>query len=152
MTPIQVLTNNLLYDFSQTTPTDNVDNEYIAVPRRWDIGNITKFMLFLGPISSIFDYVTYGTLLFVFGACDCAVRGFVSSDAGPGKELPRRPGRMLAEPGSDYVTAAERRGTCCGYRIDHGTGSVLSRHQCGGTVQHQNRTAPGSPIKRLCDR
>src|SRR6516162_11560319 len=47
MAPIQVLTNNLLYDFSQTTiPTDNVDNEYIASPRRWDIGNITKFMLF----------------------------------------------------------------------------------------------------------
>jgi Mg2+-importing ATPase len=69
MAPIQVLTNNLLYDFSQTTiPTDNVDNEYIAAPRRWDIGNITKFMLFLGPVSSIFDYVTYATLLFVFGA------------------------------------------------------------------------------------
>ena len=69
MAPIQVLTNNLLYDFSQTTiPTDNVDDEYIAAPRRWDIGNITKFMLFLGPISSIFDYVTYATLLFVFGA------------------------------------------------------------------------------------
>jgi len=68
MAPIQVLTNNLLYDFSQTTiPTDNVDNEYIAAPRRWDIGDITKFMLFLGPISSIFDYVTYATLLLAFG-------------------------------------------------------------------------------------
>ena len=63
------LTNNLLYDFSQTTiPTDNVDDDYIASPRRWDIGNITKFMLFLGPVSSIFDYITYATLLFVFGA------------------------------------------------------------------------------------
>jgi Mg2+-importing ATPase len=69
MAPIQVLTNNLLYDFSQTTiPTDNADDEYIAAPRRWDIGNITKFMLFLGPISSIFDYVTYGTLLSLFAA------------------------------------------------------------------------------------
>jgi len=69
MAPIQVLTNNLLYDFSQTTiPTDNVDDEYIAAPRRWDIGNITKFMLCLGPISSIFDYVTYATLLWVFAA------------------------------------------------------------------------------------
>jgi Mg2+-importing ATPase len=68
MTPIQVLTNNLLYDFSQTTiPTDHVDDEDITEPRRWDIGNITKFMRFFGPISSIFDYVTYGTLLFVFG-------------------------------------------------------------------------------------
>jgi P-type Mg2+ transporter len=69
MAPIQVLTNNLLYDFSQTTiPTDNVDDEYIAAPRHWDIGNITKFMLCLGPVSSIFDYVTYATLLFAFGA------------------------------------------------------------------------------------
>src|SRR5207344_1954734 len=69
MTAIQVLTNNLLYDFSQTTiPTDNVDAEYLAVPRRWDIGNITKFVLFIGPISSIFDYVTYFTMLYVFNA------------------------------------------------------------------------------------
>jgi Mg2+-importing ATPase len=69
MTAIQVLTNNLLYDFSQTTiPTDNVDAEYLAVPRRWDIGNITKFVLIIGPISSIFDYVTYFLMLFVYGA------------------------------------------------------------------------------------
>src|SRR5262249_52817883 len=63
------LPNNLLYDFSQTTiPTENVDSDYIAAPRRCAIGNITKFMLFLGPVSSIFDYATFGTLLFVFGA------------------------------------------------------------------------------------
>ncbi|WP_296708201.1 magnesium-translocating P-type ATPase [Rhodoblastus sp.] len=69
MAPIQVLTNNLLYDFSQTTiPTDNVDEEYLVAPRRWEIGNIVKFMLCIGPISSIFDYVTYGMMLFVFGA------------------------------------------------------------------------------------
>ena len=50
MTAIQVLTNNLLYDFSQTTiPTDNVDEEYLAVPRKWDINNIFKFMLCIGP-------------------------------------------------------------------------------------------------------
>ena len=69
MTAIQVLTNNLLYDFSQTAiPTDNVDAEFLAVPRRWDIGNITKFMLFIGPISSIFDYVTYFMMLYAFNA------------------------------------------------------------------------------------
>jgi P-type Mg2+ transporter len=67
MAPIQVLTNNLLYDFSQTAiPTDNVDEEYIASPRRWDIDNIFKFMIFIGPISSIFDYATYAMMLFVF--------------------------------------------------------------------------------------
>jgi Mg2+-importing ATPase len=69
MTAIQVLTNNLLYDFSQTAiPTDNVDAEYLAIPRRWDIGTITKFVLFIGPISSIFDYATYFTMLYVFNA------------------------------------------------------------------------------------
>jgi Mg2+-importing ATPase len=69
MAPIQVLTNNLLYDFSQTTiPTDNVDEEYLALPRKWDIGNIFKFMVFIGPISSIFDYATYGMMLYVFDA------------------------------------------------------------------------------------
>jgi Mg2+-importing ATPase len=69
MAPIQVLTNNLLYDFSQTAiPTDNVDDDYVASPRRWDIDNIFKFMVFIGPISSIFDYATYAIMLLVF---DC---------------------------------------------------------------------------------
>jgi P-type Mg2+ transporter len=69
MAPIQVLTNNLLYDFSQTTiPTDNVDEEYIAAPHRWDISNIFNFMVFIGPISSIFDYLPYAIMLFVFDA------------------------------------------------------------------------------------
>ena len=69
MAPIQVLTNNLLYDFSQTAiPTDNVDEDYLAAPRRWDISNIFKFMVFIGPISSIFDYATYAMMLYVF---DC---------------------------------------------------------------------------------
>ena len=71
MAPIQVLTNNLLYDVSQTAiPTDNVDAEYLAAPRRWDIGNISKFVLMIGPISSIFDYVTYFMMLDVFDAWD----------------------------------------------------------------------------------
>lgn len=69
MAPIQVLANNLLYDFSQTTiPTDSVDEEYLRAPRRWGIGNLTAFMLCLGPVSSLFDYVTFGLMLFVFGA------------------------------------------------------------------------------------
>jgi len=69
MAPIQVLTNNLLYDFSQTAiPTDNVDEEYIAAPRRWDVDNIFWFMVFIGPISSVFDYLTYAMMLVVFSA------------------------------------------------------------------------------------
>lgn len=71
MQPIQVLANNLLYDFSQTTiPTDSVDDEYLAVPRQWDIGNLTRFVLLIGPISSVFDYLTFFMMLYVFGAWD----------------------------------------------------------------------------------
>jgi P-type Mg2+ transporter len=69
MAPLQVLTNNLLYDFSQTTiPTDNVDPDFLEAPRRWGIDNIVRFILFVGPISSIFDYITYAIMFFVFGA------------------------------------------------------------------------------------
>jgi P-type Mg2+ transporter len=68
MAPVQILVNNLLYDFSQTTvATDNVDEDYLKKPRQWDIGNIGRFMLFIGPISSLFDYVTFGTLIYFFG-------------------------------------------------------------------------------------
>ena len=69
MTPIQILTNNLLYDVSQTAiPTDAVDPEQIAKPRPWDIGSIAKFILFIGPCSSIFDYTTFLIMLYVFNA------------------------------------------------------------------------------------
>jgi Mg2+-importing ATPase len=67
MAPVQVLTNNLLYDFSQTAiPTDNVDEEFLLLPRRWEIGNIGRYMLFIGPISSLFDYATYFLMYFTF--------------------------------------------------------------------------------------
>ncbi|HZT22565.1 MAG TPA: magnesium-translocating P-type ATPase [Verrucomicrobiae bacterium] len=67
MQPIQVLTNNLLYDFSQVPiPTDNVGPQQIAKPRPWAMGEIAKFILFIGPISSIFDYTTYGLMWFYF--------------------------------------------------------------------------------------
>ncbi|MGC8745433.1 MAG: magnesium-translocating P-type ATPase [Candidatus Saccharicenans sp.] len=67
MRPIQILTNNLLYDFSQTgIPTDRVDEELIAKPRRWDITSIKNFMVLIGPVSSIFDYATFGLMWFFF--------------------------------------------------------------------------------------
>jgi P-type Mg2+ transporter len=67
MAPIQVLTNNLLYDFSQVPiPTDNVGPQQTAKPRPWNIGEIAKFIVFIGPISSIFDYTTYALMWFVF--------------------------------------------------------------------------------------
>lgn len=71
MAPIQVLTNNLLYDFSQVPiPTDRVSAEQIAKPRPWHIGDIKKFVLCIGPISSIFDYTTFFVMLYVFGCWD----------------------------------------------------------------------------------
>ncbi len=67
MLPIQVLTNNLLYDFSQTTiPTDEVDPEWLKKPRKWAIGELRRFILYIGPISSIFDYATFFIMLYVF--------------------------------------------------------------------------------------
>ena len=69
MLPIQVLTNNLLYDFSQTAiPTDAVDADWLKKPRKWTIGEIQRFILFIGPISSIFDYLTFFIMLSVFNA------------------------------------------------------------------------------------
>jgi len=71
MAPVQVLLNNLLYDFSQTAlATDSVDAAYVAQPRKWDIGNIGRYMLVFGPISSLFDYVTFFTLLYALHARD----------------------------------------------------------------------------------
>ena len=68
MQPVQILVNNLLYDFSQTgIPTDNVDEDLIAKPLKWNIATIKRFMLFIGPISSIFDYATYALMWFFFG-------------------------------------------------------------------------------------
>jgi Mg2+-importing ATPase len=76
MAPIQVLVNNLLYDFSQIgIPTDRVDEEYLDKPRRWNIASIKKFMLFLGPVSSIFDYTTFFLMLLVFKCWDYAKAG-----------------------------------------------------------------------------
>ncbi len=67
MQPIQILTNNLLYDISQTgIPSDRVDEELVARPLKWNIDNIKRFMIFIGPISSIFDYATFGLMWFVF--------------------------------------------------------------------------------------
>jgi Mg2+-importing ATPase len=69
MAPLQILTNNLLYDFSQVPiPTDNVDPEQIARPRPWSMKEITKFIVFIGPCSSVFDYTTYAVMWFVFKA------------------------------------------------------------------------------------
>ncbi|MCX6966752.1 MAG: magnesium-translocating P-type ATPase [Verrucomicrobia bacterium] len=67
MAPIQVLVNNLLYDASQVgIPSDSVDEEYMRTPRKWNIDNIRRFMMFIGPMSSLFDYATFFLMLYVF--------------------------------------------------------------------------------------
>ena len=69
MLPSQILLNNLLYDSSQLAiPTDHVDPEQLARPSRWDVHFIRRFMLFFGPISSLFDFATFGVMLWVFHA------------------------------------------------------------------------------------
>jgi Mg2+-importing ATPase len=73
MAPIQILTNNLLYDFSQLSiPTDRVDDEQIARPRPWSMTELRRYILCIGPLSSIFDYTTYALMYFVLGANDVA--------------------------------------------------------------------------------
>lgn len=69
MLPRQILLNDLLYDIAQTAiPTDSVDPSYVLKPRRWDIKLVRNFMLVLGPVSSLYDFVTFGVLLLIFNA------------------------------------------------------------------------------------
>ncbi|WP_254510245.1 magnesium-translocating P-type ATPase [Anatilimnocola floriformis] len=71
LAPIQILANNMLYDISQTAiPTDNVDPEQIEKPRPWDIRQLTRFIIFIGPCSSIFDYTTFFMMLYLFDCWD----------------------------------------------------------------------------------
>ncbi|MEI7729218.1 MAG: magnesium-translocating P-type ATPase [Verrucomicrobiota bacterium] len=81
MAPIQVLVNNLLYDCSQVAiPLDNVDEEYLNKPRKWNIRSIRNFMFFIGPMSSIFDYATFFLMLFFFGCNAYRLPGLSGAD------------------------------------------------------------------------
>ena len=67
MLPIHLLIQNLLYDISQTTiPFDSMDTDYLRKPRKWDASDLSRFMIFIGPISSIFDIITYLVMWYVF--------------------------------------------------------------------------------------
>jgi Mg2+-importing ATPase len=69
MLPTQILLNNLLYDVSELTiPTDNVDEEMLTRPNQWDIHFIRRFMAFFGPISSLYDFLTFAVMIWVFDA------------------------------------------------------------------------------------
>lgn len=73
-TPIQLLVEGLLYDFGQLTlPFDNVDKEYLQKPRKFDLKGLKHFMLFMGPLSSIFDLIVFAALWFIFKLRDPAL-------------------------------------------------------------------------------
>lgn len=70
MLPIQILSQNMLYDISQTAiPWDNMDEDFIKSPKVWHTKGISRFMFFMGPVSSIFDYITFALMYFLFSAC-----------------------------------------------------------------------------------
>lgn len=80
MLPIHLLVQNLLYDISQTSiPWDSMDGDFIEKPQKWDASGISRFMLFIGPISSIFDYATFAVMWFVFKANMPAHQGLFQS-------------------------------------------------------------------------
>ncbi len=69
MLPIQLLIQNLLYDISQISiPWDRMDDDFLEKPQKWDANSISRFMLYIGPVSSIFDYITFAVLFYVFKA------------------------------------------------------------------------------------
>jgi P-type Mg2+ transporter len=71
MLPTQILLNNLLYDFAQITiPTDRVDRSYVSRPQRWDMRLVRDFMLLIGPVSSVFDFLTFYVLLHLLHATE----------------------------------------------------------------------------------
>jgi Mg2+-importing ATPase len=71
MLPTQILLNNLLYDIAQITiPTDRVDRSYLSRPQRWDMKLVRDFMLLVGPVSSLFDFLTFYVLLHVLHATE----------------------------------------------------------------------------------
>jgi len=81
MLPIQILTNNLLYDFSQVPiPTDNVGASQISKPKPWQMGEIAKFMVLIGPISSIFDYTTFAIMYFYFKCTDAVAQAQITPE------------------------------------------------------------------------
>jgi Mg2+-importing ATPase len=80
MLPLQILVLNLLYDISQLSiPFDRMDEEYVRKPRKWDAGDLKRFMFWVGPTSSIFDITTFALLWYWFGANTPSHQAFFQS-------------------------------------------------------------------------
>ena len=91
MLAIHLLIQNLLYDLSQLAlPWDKMDPEFLKKPRKWDAQNIGRFMLWIGPTSSVFDIATYAVMWFVFGAIQRPV-SHSSNPAGSLRDCFRKP-------------------------------------------------------------
>lgn len=74
ITPIQLLVQSLLYDLGQLTlPFDNVDKEYLKMPKKWDVHSLKNFMVFMGALSSSFDMIVFASIWFIFGIREAAV-------------------------------------------------------------------------------
>ena len=106
MLPLQILVQNLLYDMSQLSiPFDRMDEEYLRKPRKWDAGDIGRFMVWIGPVSSIFDITTFWLMWHVFGA----------NDVGPPVAVPVRlvhRGPAVADAGGAHDPHAARSRSC----------------------------------------
>ena len=143
MAPIQILTNNLLYDFSQVPiPADDVDPEQIAKPRPWHMGEIARFILFVGPCSSVFDYTTYFMMLYALrllgqarpsavAVSDRLVRRIPAHANAHHSRHPHQPNSVPAKPGELAADGDHRHhhgASGCGCRLHRsGRGSGLRR-------------------------
>ncbi len=79
MMPVQILVLNLLYNISQISiPWDNMDESYLRLPRKWNAGGISKFMIWIGPVSSVFDIATFLLMWFVFGCINASDHSLVA--------------------------------------------------------------------------
>ena len=123
MLPTQILLNNLLYDGSELTiPTDNVDEEQLQRPAHWDTGFIRRFMTFFGPISSIFDFATFGVMIWVFNAHAPLFRSAGSSSRSRPRAWSSSPSAPAgcrssaagpARPSPSPLSSASRSESCC---------------------------------------
>ena len=156
MAPIQILTNNLLYDFSQVPiPADDVDPEQIAKPRPWSMPELYRFIVFIGPCSSIFDYTTFFMMLYLFN-CWNPQRGPVSNrvvrriDPYPNPDHSCYPDQQVPLPAEPGQLAGDRHHH--GYYDDrHVVAHLAHRHRPGLQGPALPLLAPaGSDLDLLC--
>ncbi len=146
MLPKQILLNNLLYDCAQLTiPTDHVDSEYMARPQRWDISVIRRFMVLIGPVSSLFDFLTLAALLVVFRFDQAAFQTgwFIEPLATQVLVL-----FVIRTAGRPLVESTERATGGHGDRRRHVVARGLALHASSDAARDGPATARLSPVRR----